>query len=73
MERESLLAFCIFCLVGLSAAAEREFPDWDQGVYAEINKRHGEEAARRMIDVVQFFKVAFGIENLSCLRLPGVI
>lgn len=57
MEREILLAFCIFCLVGLSAAAEREFPDWDQGVYAEINKRHGEEAARRMIDVVQFIKV----------------
>src|SRR5210317_900196 len=52
-----LLAFCIFCLVGLSAAAEREFPDWDQGVYAEINKRHGEEAARRMIDVVQLIKV----------------
>lgn len=38
-------------------AAQREFPDWDQGVYAEINRRHGEQAAQRMIDVVQFVKV----------------
>lgn len=51
------LAFHTFCLVDLSAAAEREFPDWDQGVYAEINKRHGEKAAQRMIDVIQFIKV----------------
>lgn len=51
------LAFHTVYLTGLSAAAEREFPDWDQGVYAEINRRHGEKAAERMIDVVQLIKV----------------
>ena len=30
--------FASFVWVGLSAAAEKEFPDWDQGVYAEINE-----------------------------------
>lgn len=47
----------VLAVQNLSAAEKREFPDWDQGVYAEINKRHGEEAAKRMIDVIQFIKV----------------
>ena len=52
-----ILAAGILVVQNLSAAGKKEFPDWDQGVYAEINKRHGEDAARRMIDVVQFIKV----------------
>ena len=52
-----ILACCTIFSVKLSIAAQKEFPDWDQGVYAEINRRHGEEAAQRMIDVVQFIKV----------------
>ena len=52
-----LLAVHFSFFVPPLAAAQREFPDWDQGVYAEINRRHGEKAAQRMIDVVQFVKV----------------
>lgn len=51
------LVFQLFFLVGYSSAEKKEFPVWDEGVYAEINKRHGEKAARRMIDVIQFIKV----------------
>jgi len=51
------LALNILVSQNISASEKKEFPDWDQGVYAEINKRHGEEAAKRMIDVVQFIKV----------------
>ncbi|MEJ2136116.1 MAG: hypothetical protein P8X86_12845 [Desulfofustis sp.] len=52
-----LLALHLTYFAPPSAAAQKEFPDWDQGVYAEINRRHGEKAAQRMIDVVQFVKV----------------
>jgi len=51
------LALNVLVIQDLSASEKKEFPDWDQGVHAEINKRHGEEAAKRMIDVVQFIKV----------------
>jgi len=46
------LALNVLVIQDLSVSEKKEFPDWDQGVYAEINKRHGEEAAKRMIDVV---------------------
>ena len=52
-----LLAVQLTCFAPPPAAAQGEFPDWDQGVYAEINRRHGEKAAQRMMDVVQFVKV----------------
>jgi len=39
------------------AAEKREFPVWNEGVYAEINRRLGEKAAARIIDIIQFIKV----------------
>ena len=52
-----ILVCCTIYSVEILNASQKEFPDWDQGVYAEINRRHGEKAAQRMIDVVQFVKV----------------
>jgi len=39
------------------AADKREFPAWNEGVYAEINRRLGAKATARIIDVIQFIKV----------------
>ena len=50
-------------LAGVLADEKKEFPEWDQGVYAEINRRHGEKSAARMIDVLKFTSMILLLPN----------
>ena len=46
-----------FFLMCTPLHAEKQFPVWDEGVFGEIYKRHGEKAAARLRDVYQFMIV----------------
>lgn len=52
----------LLSLIGLflfsgTLQAQKEFPVWDEGVFAEVAKRHGEKASARLRDVYQFIIV----------------
>jgi len=45
-------SLCFLLLISTSPAwATKDFPPWDEGVFAEVAKRHGEKAAARLRDV----------------------
>lgn len=48
----TLVALITIFFSGIVAAQEkREFPPWDEGVFAEVATRHGEQASMRLRDV----------------------
>ena len=52
-----LLSLISLFLFSGTLQAQKEFPVWDEGVFAEVAKRHGEKASARLRDVYQFIIV----------------